>query len=169
MRLAVITILTLLSMGSVARADAVNDRLTAQVSQYLVANPTAIKQVQTPADVVRTWRDMVMVGDMIQLAADNALPAPLKPQIAGRLDAANISMRIAAGQEDRQIALLSDIALLFAKTALDFTKGKVPYTTFGDARALLTGGGAKALARDLEGKYSKPGAIIPPDPVIEKW
>lgn len=169
MRLAAIAILTLLAVGSMARADPVNDHLAGQVSQYLAANPTAIKQVQGPADVVRVWRDMVMVGNMLQLAADNALPASLKPQIAIRLDAAATAMRISAGHEDRQIALLSDITLAFAKIALDFTRTKVLYTTFGDARALLTGGGATALARDLEKKYSKPGAIIPPEATLTKW
>ena len=169
MRLASIAFLTLLALGSVARADPVNDQLVGQVSQYLAAHPAAIKQVQAPADVVRVWRDMVMVGNMLQLAADNALPAPLKPQIAGRLDAASTTMRISAGHEDRQIALLSDITLVFVKIALDFTRAKVPYTTFSDARALLTGGGATSLARDLEKKYSTPGAIIPPEAALTKW
>lgn len=169
MRIVGIAILTLLIWGPAARADEANKQLTAQVSQYLAANPTINKVVKDPADVVRAWRDMVMVGNMIQLDAESALPAPLKPQISRRLDAANVSLRVAAGHEDRQIALLSDVSLMFAKTALDFTRGTVPYTTFGDARALLTGGGATALARDMEKKYSKPGAIIPPEPALEKW
>lgn len=169
MRLVAIAILTLLTLGPAAWADPVNDQLAAQVSQYLAAHPAAIKQVQAPADVVRAWRDMAVVGDMIQLAADQALPAPLKSQIPSRLDAANTAMRTAAGHEDRQIALLAEITLMFAKAALDFTKGKVPYTTFGDARALLIGGGATALARDMEKKHSKPGAIIPPEPALTKW
>ncbi|TAN55808.1 MAG: hypothetical protein EPN20_19780 [Magnetospirillum sp.] len=169
MRITIIAILTLLALGGAARADEVNDYLVAAVSQYLAANPTIIKQASDPADVVRVWRDMVMVGDMIQLTTDNALPTPLKPQIVRRLDAANTTMRIGGGHEDRQIILLSDITLAFAKIALNFTRGKVPYGTLGDVRALLIGGETTALARDLEKKYSKPGAIIPPEATLTKW
>lgn len=167
MRLSVVAILTLLVLTGPAGADDLDDMYNAKIAQYLAANPTIIKRTESPADVVRVWQDMVMVVLMIHLAEHNALPLQSKPQIVRRLDAAMSSVMRMGGYDDWQVSLLADITTAFARIAMDYGKSRVPYTTLGDARQVLTA--STALARELEKKYAKPGAIIPPDPPITKW
>lgn len=168
MRPIILTVLTLLLVRP-AVADEVNDMLNREVAQHIAATPTPVQRIETPADVVRVWRDMVMVGKMVQLTAVNALPAETKPQIVRRVTAAMGSTFAATGREENPVALLASITLMFAQTADDYRTGRVPYGTFGHANALLTSSGTVALARNLEAKYAKPGAIIPPDPPPVKW
>lgn len=167
MRIVGIAILTLLAVGMAARADDLHDLYRQTIAKYLDANPLIIKRAQDPADVVRVWQDMVMVKTMISLEIDNALPAQTSPQIVRRIDAARSSVVRVGGYDDWQVALLADITKAFASTAAEFRQGRTPYTAFGTVSMLLTD--SKALARQIEAKYAKPGSIIPPDPVLEKW
>ena len=168
MRLLVLAVLTVL-LAQPAGADELNDMLNREIAKHVAANPQAIKQCETPADVVRVWQDMVIVGKMVQLAANNALPAQVKPQITRRASAAMSSLFIAAGHEENTVALLASIALMFAQTVDEYRAGRVPYGTFGHANALLTSSGTVALARSLETKYAQPGQIIPPEKPLTKW
>ncbi|TAN72279.1 MAG: hypothetical protein EPN20_03850 [Magnetospirillum sp.] len=83
------------------------------------------------------------------------------------MDAARSSVMRVGGYDDWQVALLADITRAFASTAAEFREGRTPYATFGTVSMLLTD--SKTLARQIEAKYAKPGAIIPPEPAIEKW
>lgn len=168
MRALVMIILTALFIAP-SRADELNDMLNREVEQHVSANPTPISQVNNPADVVRVWQDMVIVGKMVQLDAINALPVTMKPQITRRSSAAMTTMFRSAGQEENPVALLASITLMFAQTVEEYRVGRVPYGTFGHANALLTSKGTIALARSLEAKHAKPGQIIPPEKPMVKW
>lgn len=168
MRLIILTILTFL-LAQPIEADELNDILNREVAQYIAANPAALQRVETPIDVVRVWRDMVMVGKMVQLAAVDALPPETKPQITRRVGAATISMFRVTGHEENPVALLASTTLMFAQTVEEYRSGRVPYGTFGHANALLTSKGTVALARSLEAKYAKPGQIIPLEKPMTKW
>lgn len=169
MRLASFAFLTALVVVSPAQASDVDDMLIREVTAYVAATPAPVPKIDTPADVVRVWRDMTMVATMIQLHEAKALPDSMRPQIVRRLSAALGTLQTAVGHEDRHAALLADVALLYAKAAADYGKGKAPYTAVADARALLAGAGATSLAREVETKYAKPGAIIPPEASAAKW
>ncbi len=167
MRASIIAIASFLIATS-ASADDLTDMMNSDVSQYIKANPAPIRKAETPADVVRVWRDMVVVGDMIQLAEDNALPMEMRPQIVRRLDAALAATAAAIGKDDRQVGLLAGITMVYAKAAMAYGKKRIPYDVMGDARLLLISPSTMALARDLEKKYTTPGSIVPPEKPV-KW